>query len=364
MAMKRTFVLAAAGLLAALAALTPHPAAAGKVRATFSTTTPAMWYNEMTIGAPKAQGGLGFYEEEGLEVEFTGASGSTAAVQLVGAGQADIGGHVGTAPTIIGVDQGLPVIAPWLITRRNIYAIVVPEESRVTRIADLKGQKLGVFSLGSDGVPMAKAMAREAGLDPEKDISLVPIGLGAQAVNAMRTGQVVGGSFWDTAIALMEVQGIKFRSLTTPGVDRNAAYSSSYIVNTNWFKNNRADAVRFFRAVAKSSVFIQTNPEASIKVHWKLYPTSKAADVDEATQLRNMRHVMDARLRSVKQLADTTTKIGQMDPAGWDAAMEFYQKAGLISKKTAVDKIFTNELIAEANDFDHERIIRMAREYR
>ena len=134
------------------------------------TTTPAMWYNEMTIGAPKAQGGLGFFEEEGLEVEFTGASGSTAAVQLVGAGQADIGGHIGTAPTIIGVDQGLPIIAPWLITRRNIYAIVIPEDSRLTKLADLKGQKLGVFSLGSDGVPMAKAMVREVGLDPEKDL--------------------------------------------------------------------------------------------------------------------------------------------------------------------------------------------------
>ena len=192
--MKRSFVLAVAGVLSALVAIAPPPAAAGKLKATFSTTTPAMWYNEMTIGAPKAQGGLGFYEEEGLEVEFTGASGSGAAVQLVGAGQADIGGHVGTAPTIIGVDQGLPVIAPWLITRRNIYAIVVPEDGRITKIADLKGQKLGVFSLGSDGVPMAKAMAREVGLDPEKDLSLVPIGLGAQAVNAMRTGQVVGST--------------------------------------------------------------------------------------------------------------------------------------------------------------------------
>jgi NitT/TauT family transport system substrate-binding protein len=362
--MKGTFALAVAGFFSAVVAIAPQPATAGKLKATFSTTTPAMWYNEMTIGAPKAQGGLGFFEEEGLEVEFTGASGSTAAVQLVGAGQADIGGHIGTAPTIIGVDQGLPVIAPWLITWRNIYAIVVPEDGRIMKIADLKGQKLGVFSLGSDGVPMAKAMVREVGLDPEKDVSLVPIGLGAQAVNAMRTGQVVGGSFWDTAIALMEVQGMKFRSLTTPGVDRGAAYSSSYIVNTNWFKNNRADAVRFFRAVAKSSVFIQTNPEASIKVHWKLFPTSKAADVDEATQLRNMRHVMDARIRSVKQLADATTKFGQMDAAGWEAAMDFYLKAGLITKKAAVDRVFTNELIAEANEFDHERVIRMAREYR
>jgi NitT/TauT family transport system substrate-binding protein len=363
--MKRMLALVAAGLLAALATVVPDPAAAGsKVRVTFSTTSPAMWYNEMTIGAPKAQGGLGFYEEEGLEVEFTGSSGSTAAVQLVGAGQADVGGHVGTAPAIIGVDQGLPVIFPWLVTRKNVYAIIVPEESRFTKVADLKGQKLGVFSLGSDGVPMGKAMAREAGLDPEKDLALVPIGLGAQAVNAIRSGQVVGGSFWDTGIALMETQGIKFRYLVTPGVDRNAAYSSGYVVNTNWLKNNRADAVKFFRAIAKAAVFIQTNTDASIKVHWKLYPTSKAADVDEAIQLRNMRHVMNARLRSLKPLADTTTKFGQMDPAGWEAALDFYQKAGLIAKKVPADRVFTNDLIAEANEFDHERIIRLAKEYR
>ena len=136
-------------------------------------------------------------------------------VKLVGAGSIDIGGPVGYSTVIHAAAKGLPDITPWVQTTQNIFAIVVPASSRFRSVKDLKGQKIGVYSPGSDGVPKAKA--QEAGLDPNKDISLIPIGLGGQAVKAITSGQVVGGSYWDTGIVLMEVLGIKFRYLPPPG---------------------------------------------------------------------------------------------------------------------------------------------------
>ncbi len=283
-----------------------------------------------------------------------------------GAGSIDIGGPVGYATIIHAAAKGLPVITPWVQTTQNIFAIVVPESSRFMSVKDLKGQKIGVYSPGSDGVPMAKAMAQEAGLDPNKDISLVPIGLGGQAVNAITSGQVVGGSYWDTGIALMEVLGVKFRYLTTPGVQKDAKMSSGYVINTKWMKNNRAVAVRYFRAITKASIFVQHNPTAAIQVHWKLFPISKklGKKADQAQQLRDMTHVLKARLRSVIPYKGPSTKFGRMERSDWAATMGFYVKTGAIEAKVDLDKVFTNELVEEANKVDHARIIKMAKSYK
>lgn len=351
-------------LAVALIAMSGQAMALEKVRLSFTTTSYAIWYNEMSLPLPKSKGGLGFFEEEGLDVEVTGASGSTAAIKLVAAGKVDVCGMAGYGPMIIGIDKGMPVISPYNVQNQNIFFIVVPEDSPYKSIKDLKGKRIGVYSYGSDGVPMAKAMAQESGLNPEKDIELVPIGLGAQAVDAIKKGKVVGGSYWDTGIALMEVQGIKFRYLSTPGVAK--IYSSGYVVNTNWLRNKPDAAVKFFRSLAKARTFIQANPAASIKVHWKLFPVSKkmGKQEDQAGQLKDMSHVLNARIHMMDKVTDVKGNIGRMKKETWEETIKFYLRTGAIKKAMPVKKVFTNELINKANDFDMERIIKMAKKYK
>lgn len=358
--MKKAFLLIMIGSLA-LGFMAGQAIAAEKVRMLFTTTSYGVWYNEMSICLQKAQGGLGFFEQEGLDVEHSGASGSGDAIKIVGAGQAEVAGMAGYGPMIISIDNGMPVISPWNINLKNIFFIIVPETSPIKDIKELKGKKIGVYSYGSDGVPMAKAMAKEAGLDPEKDIELVPIGLGAQAVDALKKGTVAAGSYWDTGIALMEVEGIKFRYLSTPGVQN--IYSSGYTVNVDWLKKNRATAVKFFRGIAKADVFIKTNPAASVKVHWKVFPASKPTE-DEAKSLKDMTHVLNARLRTVKDPSDTSMKYGWMDKKMWEDTIDFYIRMDAIKNRIPVEKVFTNDLINEANSFDMKPVIEMAKSYK
>jgi NitT/TauT family transport system substrate-binding protein len=337
-----------------------------KVRLLFTTTSYGIWYNEMTIGLSKAQGGLGFFEEEGLDVQHSGASGSTDAIKLVGAGQADVCGHTGYGPMIIAIENGIPIIAPFNVQKKNIFFIVVPKESPIKDIKELKGKRIGVYSFGSDGVPMAKAMAQEVGLNPEKDIELVPIGLGAQAVDAIKTGKVVGGSYWDTGIALMEAQGnIEFRYLSTPGV--SDIYSSGYVANRDWLKKNPATAAKFFRAIAKSRVFVQANPLASVKIHFKVFPAAKPAastKEEEEKNMKDMIYVLNARIHMLDKYSDVAGKMGLMDKKKWEETISFYVKTAAIKKEMPAERVFTNELVKEANNFDLNRIVEMAKNYK
>ena len=336
--------------------------AAEKIRFVFTTVSYAVWNNNVTIGLPKSQGGLGFFDEEGLDVEVSGASGSTDAVKLVGAGRAEASGAVGYGPMVAGIEQGMPIISCFADGLKNKQFIVVLENSPIKSLKDLKGKKVGIYSAGSDGVYFAKAMAKEVGLDPEKDIELVPIGLGAQALNAIKEGKVVGGAFWDTAIALMEVQGVKFRYLSTPGVER--IVSGGFAVNTQWLKNSRNTAVKFFRAIAKNEVFRKVNVAASIKIHWKLFPQTMPTGVPEEKAVKDMTHVLMSRIQGNPELTEWKGKVGIIPKELWQTSMDFFFDNGIIAKKVPVEKAFTNELIAEANNFDMQRIIDMARNYK
>jgi len=62
---------------------------------------------------------------------------------------------------------------------------VLPD-SPIKTLADLKDKKLGVQSMGSAGTTFARAFVHDAGLDSQKDITFLPIGLGAQAITSIR----------------------------------------------------------------------------------------------------------------------------------------------------------------------------------
>ena len=61
--------------------------------------------------------------------------------------------------------------------------------------------RLGVQSMGSAGTTFGRAFVQQAGLDPEKDVSFLPIGVGAQAVTSVRQKLVDGVVYWDAALA-------------------------------------------------------------------------------------------------------------------------------------------------------------------
>ena len=75
-------------------------------------------------------------------------------------------------------------------------------------------------------------------------------------------------------------------------------------------------------------------------------------------------HDLKARLCSVVPYKGPSTKFGRMEKSDWEATMGFYLKTGAIEANVDLDKVFTNELVEEANKIDHARIIQMAKNYK
>jgi NitT/TauT family transport system substrate-binding protein len=107
----------------------------------------------------------GWFEEEGLEVEIQDGRGSGNTLQLVNAGQVDVGQiQLGLLPQARQEGAELTSFAGWL--RRTDLAVLVDRGSGLTQIEDLEGKSLSVFA-ASPWAPFIDAFLAAGGLDQD-----------------------------------------------------------------------------------------------------------------------------------------------------------------------------------------------------
>ena len=343
------------------ASTAPGSAAPGqplrKVRFVVGAGTVTPMLSNLTVGQD-----LGFYREEGIEVDFAAAAGTGGGMGTVATGAAEFA--VSTAPPLLlaaakGNDLGLITVYTW--TRDIHWQFAVRADSPIADVRELRGGKIGVQSFGDSAYPGAKAMLREVGVDPEKEVAFVSVGLGASAGNALQSGQVAALSIWDGAYAAIENLGFKLKYLPlTPGVKE--LFGAGVAVRRDALAQNRAMIVGLLRGVTKGTIFVLENPEAAARVHWKLYPESKPKGKFEAEALRETIHIIASRSGKFALDPVKMPKYGTNYPKGWEA---FVKALDLDPAKVGdVRRFYTNELIDEANQFDQEKVRALARAYK
>src|SRR5581483_1893245 len=190
--MKRSLPLACAlALIAALASTVPAPAQS-KVRVGWCAKTVSSATTPFAIATK-----MGWYKAEGLDVELVPLPGSAACTQAVVTREVPYS-LPSVEPLAIARAQGISGKIFYTAYQGNIYGIAVPADSPVQKIADLKGKTIGVISMGSAGVPVAKALVATAGLNPDSDVNIVVAGEGAQTAAMVRSKQVDALSQFDT----------------------------------------------------------------------------------------------------------------------------------------------------------------------
>jgi len=258
--------------------------------------------------------------------------------------------------------QGVKAKNYYTAYQGNIYGIAVPEDSPVKTFADLKGKRIGVISMSSAGVIIARALAAMNGMNPDRDVSIVVAGEAAQTAALLRAKEVDALSQFDTQYALTENAGIKLRLLDTSAIARFP--SNGFVTLEETLQAKRAEAVALGQAYAKGTMFAMANPEAAIRILWEVFPQTKATGKDEATALRDDIKTLEARARSWRLEAGGVTKWGENSEANYAAYVDFLVQNGVLKEKVPVSDLITNELIADINKFNPDEIATLAKNYK
>src|SRR5215470_8343785 len=206
MSMERTLRIVALAACLALFTL-GTPAHADNVRVGWCTKAVTSATSPWAIAMK-----LGWLEKAGLRLTVIPTAGSADCMKLV-ATRDYLLALSGIEALATMREQGVKMKVFYTAYRKYIFGIDVPADSPIKSVADLKGKKVGVNSMGSNGVMVTKAMAANAGLDPQKDVNIVVIGEGSQAAAQLKNKQVDAYSAFDTAYVLVENAGVPLREL-------------------------------------------------------------------------------------------------------------------------------------------------------
>ena len=203
---------------------------------------------------------LGFYEEEGLDVELQDHAGGAKALQALVGGSADVVSGF-YDHTIQMAAEGRELVAFVTMLRFPGLVLVTSPQSAatVTTIADLKGRIAGVTTAGSSSQMLLTYMLQRHGV-PVDSVGISAIGSAATAIAALERGKVDAGMVAEPAFTLITTRNPSVRVLadlrTAAGVKENigaSAYPASVLyAPRDWVEANRNTVQRLARAITRT----------------------------------------------------------------------------------------------------------------
>ena len=303
---------------------------------------------------------LGYFKDEKLNVKTINADGSTAAVQAVGAGQGDVtASDIGSI--LAAVQKDVPVKTVGGLVQNWPWRIATAPGSALKAPADFKGKKIGVISLASGSAPYARAFVKTAGLNPETDVQLLPVGVGAQAASALTSGKVDALALYTQAYTVIENSGTTLAYLDNPAIF-GGVRSLSFAVNGSKLADNKDVYQRFLRAVYKAMLFSAQNPEAAMKLGYKVYPQILGG-APEASRLKTDVLSLKAWIATATPPSGDPSSFkswGAIPDVDWTKTQAYTRQAGQITADIELGKVWDPSLLPAANNFDSAAVLKQA----
>jgi NitT/TauT family transport system substrate-binding protein len=145
---------------------------------------------------------LGYYRDLGIEAEMVRAGGGAKSLAAVAGGDAHFNiGAPASAFRARSKGSDVMMIAPAIsqytdnITMSDAWAKkngLTPASSYEDKLKALKGMKLAVSSVGGGADQLVRFLAKQAGINPDRDITITAISEGANMIAAMSRGRIDG----------------------------------------------------------------------------------------------------------------------------------------------------------------------------
>ncbi len=216
----------------------------------------------------------GFFAEEGIEPEIIVLKGGGSAV-ITAVISGDVQIAVGQPANVIKArEKGAPLKAFASLIRQFASNVVIKEEiakkaglteksTIVERGRALKGLRMGITSAGSGSDMIVRALAKDAGLDPDRDLTITPIGQSGM-LPAFRAGRIDGLclSSPTSDIAVLRYGGYMLVNLSSGEYPPLEGYSyMSLIAREDWLEKNPQLAIGVTRAIARAEKLIAEHPD-------------------------------------------------------------------------------------------------------
>jgi NitT/TauT family transport system substrate-binding protein len=275
----------------------------------------------------------GWFKQAGIDLEIQDGRGSTNTIQLVGAGQVDIG-YVSLGSIMPAREAGMKIKSFAAVSHKSDLGVIY-DPKRMSSVADLRGKTLLCFA-GSSWTPFIPMFFKGAGVDPSS-VTLLNID-----VNAMWTSYMAGKgdgvfSFPPYGLALVQKQRPSRAFLAADYGVPLLGYG--LVARDDEIASHAIAFGKVAQIVARAWTYIYNGHEAEgLKAIQTERPEAKVNPEVFSATLANYRDYFFTPQIQGKPL------FLQLD-SEWAAALKTEETAGLIKPGHATSEFYTNEIV-------------------
>jgi NitT/TauT family transport system substrate-binding protein len=275
---------------------------------------------------------FGWFKDVGLEFKFVPGAGGGAAVKHLLAGNADIA-FANIEPLLFAVERGSDLKAVYNIYPQNVFNVVSLKTQNITKPEDLKGKKIGVYSMESGTRHNLRIMLRAVGLD-ESNVDVIPTGVLNFA--PLMQGQVDATAATDTGLWLAQQRGLGEVNIIEARDYLNTP-TDVFIVTSSFYETRQHDLKGFLQAYKHGTQWMMDHPDQAAEMAQKYAINGK----DPKQNLEIIK------IRNASSVSDGTREhgLGWFDIDLLVKVEQTFRELDLIKKQLDMRDIFTNELV-------------------
>jgi NitT/TauT family transport system substrate-binding protein len=279
---------------------------------------------------------LGFYAAEGLDVELLALPGSVPAVTSVAAGDSQLG-QAGADAILVGMGQGAALKVVWLFYQSTPTGVIAPKKNNINSLAELRGKTVSTAVASPEGI-LLRARLREAGVDPDRDVTLLNVAPAAK-LTMMLTGQAdasTGFVNFQMIQAQMQGQEVVFLPFST---EKQPLYGHAVFTSDKFLKEKPDVIRRYLKATVAGILWARDNVDKAVELVVTWDPSIR---IDPEFVRRDW----IAQLNSLISSSLTASQgVGYMSDAGWKNLIDVLFDGKLMAARLDPRAVYTNELI-------------------
>ncbi|QEI09184.1 ABC transporter substrate-binding protein [Pigmentiphaga aceris] len=273
----------------------------------------------------------GFFKAQGVELAYLPGAGGGDAIRNLLSGQADVA-FTDPGSFFMALDKGEKLVAIYDIYPRNVFNVVSLKSANITRPADLKGKKIGVYSLSSGTRQNLLVMLHQAGLK-ESDVSIVVTGLLNFA--PLLQGQVDATAATDTGLVVGQRKGIGEVNVM-PVSDYLNVSSDLFVVRESVYREKKELLKAFLKGYRDSAAWMIAQPDEAATLAGKYAIDGTNRDINlEVIRLRNASSLS----------AGGVGSLGAFDLDALQKGADAFRALGLITRQIKVSDVVDTSLL-------------------
>ncbi|MDP9693233.1 UNVERIFIED_ORG: NitT/TauT family transport system substrate-binding protein [Arthrobacter globiformis] len=284
---------------------------------------------------------LGYYQEEGVNVELQDLQGGSKALTAMIGGSTNVtSGYYEHTIQMQAKNQSVKAFVDMGRSSGLALLVAPKNEGKIKSIADLKGKNVGVTSPGSSTDMFIKFLLAKNGLQ-QTDAAVSAIGAGSSAVAAMEQGQVDAAVMLEPDISVLNkrighdlpvLEDVRTAEGLKEVFETDAWPSSSLYAKADWLEQNKETAGKLAKAIKRTLEFIDGHSGEEIAAKMP----EKFAGGDKALYAK-----------VIGELKETLSKDGAFTDDGVKAVLKTQRVANpeIGDKDIKLEDTYTNEFV-------------------